>query len=182
MKKITLSIIAALAMNTFVIAGGDISPVEPEITVPEVSESTGSFYAGLGYSYINLDGKGADEIDGDATLLLAGYNFNQYIGVEARYAGLTDCLENTAIYLKPMYPIGGTTVYGLLGYGETTYDNGDSYSESGFQWGLGASYAVTENIGVFADYTNLYDDSGFDGGTSADVTVDSINVGVTYTF
>ena len=180
MKKVTLSIIAVLAMNTFAFAGGDISPVEPEITVPEVSESTGSFYAGLGYSYVNLDAGIAGEHDGDAALLLAGYNFNQYIGVEARYAGLTDCLENTAIYLKPMYPFGGTTVYGLLGYGETTYDNGNSSSENGFQWGLGANYAVTENIGVFADYTNLYDDSGFAAGT--DVTVDSVNVGVTYTF
>ncbi len=68
--------------------------------------------------------QGSGEHDGDATLLLAGYNFNQYIGVEARYAGLTDCLENTAIYVKPMYPIGDATVYGLLGYGETTYDDG----------------------------------------------------------
>jgi opacity protein-like surface antigen len=179
MKKVTLSIIAAVAMNTFAIAGGDISPVEPQITIPEVSESTGSFYVGAGYSYMNLDVDSEDH-NGDATLLLAGYNFNQYIGVEARYAGLTDCLENTAIYLKPMYPFGGTTVYGLLGYGETTYDNGTSSSENGFQWGLGANYAVTENIGVFVDYTNLYDDSGFSAGT--DVTVDSVNVGVTYTF
>lgn len=180
MKKVTLSIIAVLAMNTFAIAGGDISPVEPQITVPEFTESTGSFYVGAGYSYMNADAGVAGEHDGDATLLLAGYNFNQYIGVEARYAGLTDCLENTAIYVKPMYPIGGTTVYGLLGYGETTYDNGASSSENGFQWGLGVNYAVTENIGVFADYTNLFDDSGFTAGT--DVTVDSVNVGVTYTF
>ncbi len=177
MKKVTLSIIAALAMNTFAFAGGDISPVEPEITVPEVSESTGSFYVGAGYSYMNLDAE--TEHDGDATLLLAGYNFNQYIGVEARYAGLTDCLENAAIYVKPMYPIGDAKVYALLGYGETTYDNGVvDNSENGFQWGLGANYAVTENIGLFADYTNLYDDT-FAG---VDSTVDAINVGVTYTF
>ncbi len=182
MKKITLSIIAALAMNTFAFAGGDISPVEPQITVPEVSESTGSFYLGLGYSYMNMDVDNDADHDADATLLLAGYNFNQYIGVEGRYSGLTDCLENAAIYLKPMYPIGGVTVYGLLGYGETTYDGGSSLSESGFQWGLGANYAVTENIGVFADYTNLYNDTGFDGATSEDVMVDSVNVGVTYKF
>jgi opacity protein-like surface antigen len=183
MKKVTLSIIAVVAMNTFAMAGGDISPVEPQITVPEVSESTpGSFYVGAGYSYMNLDAEIAGEHDGDATLLLAGYNFNQYIGVEARYAGLTDCLENAAIYVKPMYPIGAASVYGLIGYGETTYDNGAaSESDNGFQWGIGANYAVTENIGVFADYTNLFDDSSFDG-TNNDVTVDSINVGVTYTF
>lgn len=178
MKKVTLSIIATLAMNTFAFAGGDFTtPVEPQVNIPEVDESTGSFYVGAGYSYMNLDE--VSEHDGDEVLLLAGYNFNPYIGVEARYAGLTDCLENAAIYAKPMYPFGDAKVYALLGYGETTYDNGVvDNSESGFQWGLGANYAVTENIGVFADYTNLYDDT-FAG---VDSTVDAINVGVTYTF
>lgn len=200
MKKFTLSVVAALAMGTFAIAGGDIAPVEPIVETPMVEESTSSFYVGLGYSYMNMNidsyttgttiknrvptpvSAPEEDHNGDAVLLLAGYNFNEYVGMEARYAGFTDCLENTAIYLKPMYPFGGVAVYGLLGYGEATYDNGTSYSESGFQWGLGAGYAVTENIGVFVDYTNLYDDSGFDGGTTADVTVDSVNVGVTYKF
>ncbi len=178
MKKVSLSIVALLAMNTFTFAGGDFTtPVEPEVTIPEVDESTGSFYVGAGYSYMNLDA--VTEHDGDEVLLLAGYNFNEYIGVEARYAGLTDCLANTAIYVKPMYPIDDAKVYALLGYGEATYDNGVvDNSESGFQWGLGANYAVTENIGLFADYTNLYDDT-FAG---VDSTVDAINVGVTYTF
>jgi len=180
MKKVSLSIVALLAMNTFAVAGGDFTaPVEPQVNIPEVEESTGSFYVGAGYSYINLD---ADivEHDSDAALLLAGYNFNQYIGVEARYAGLTDCIDNAAIYVKPMYPIGDAAkVYALLGYGDTSYDNGVvDNSENGFQWGLGANYSVTENIGVFADYTNLYDDT-FAG---VDSTVDAINVGVTYTF
>jgi len=195
MKNITMSIVALLAMNTMVFAGGDIAPVEPEITVPEVAESTGSFYVGAGYSYMNMNidsyttGTTAlvtvpeQDHNGDAVLLLAGYNFNQYFGVEARYAGFTDCLENYGIYAKPMYPFGAATVYGLLGYGETTYDNGASSSESGFQWGLGASYAVTEQIGVFVDYTSLYDDSGFDGHlTGVDFMVDSVNVGMTYKF
>jgi len=178
MKNITMSIVALLAMNTMAFAGGDIAPVEPEITVPEVAESTGSFYVGAGYSYMNMDANGTDH-NGDAVLLLAGYNFNQYFGVEARYAGFTDCLENYGIYAKPMYPFGPVTVYGLIGYGETSYDNGATdESESGFQWGLGANYAVTEQIGVFADYTNVYDDD-FAG---IDATVDSINVGMTYKF
>ena len=184
MKKTTLSIIAAVAMNTFAFAGGDIAPVEPQVTVPEVAEeSTGSFYVGAGYSLINADTDNYGEHDGDEVLLLAGYNFNQYIGVEARYAGFTDCMENYGIYVKPMYPIGDAAVYALLGYGETTHDNGAvENSEAGFQWGLGAKYAVTENIGVFADYTSLYDDTGFDTFTNGDVTVDAVNVGVTYTF
>ncbi len=180
MKKVSLSVVALLAMNTFAFAGGDFTtPVEPQVTIPEVEESTGSFYVGAGYSYINLDAETVEH-DSDATLLLAGYNFNQYIGVEARYAGLTDCIDNAAIYVKPQYPItDAAKVYALLGYGETTYDNGVvDNSEDSFQWGLGANYAVTENIGLFADYTNLYDDT-FAG---VDSTVDAINVGVTYTF
>lgn len=181
MKNITMSIVAFLAMNTMAFAGGDIAPVEPEINVPEIVESTGSFYVGAGYSYMNMDA--LTEHDGDEVLLLAGYNFNQYFGVEARYAGLTDCLENYGIYAKPMYPFGPLTVYGLVGYGEATYDNGvRDNSGDGFQWGLGANYAVTENIGVFVDYTNLYDDDEFDGNVASDVTVDSINVGMTYKF
>jgi hypothetical protein len=175
MKNITMSIVALLAMNTMAFAGGDIAPVEPEITVPEVAESTGSFYVGAGYSYMNADVDGLADNDSDAVLLLAGYNFNQYFALEARYAGITDNLENYGIYAKPMYPFGAATVYGLIGYGETS---DDSDSESGFQWGLGANYAVTEQIGVFADYTNVYDDD-FAG---VDVTVDAINVGMTYKF
>ena len=197
MKKFSLSFAALLAMGTFAMAGGDIAPVEPVVETPVVEESSpGAFYVGLGYSYMNMNIDGyttgatapvsvaEEDHNGDAVLLLAGYNFNEYIGVEARYSGFTDCLENTAIYLKPMYPFGPVTVYGLLGYGEASYDNGTvDLSESGFQWGIGANYGITENIAVFVDYTNLYDDSGFDTHlTHVDHMVDSINVGVTYTF
>ena len=184
MKKFNLSLVAFLAMSAFAAAGGDIAPVEPVVETPVVEESTSSFYVGLGYSYMNVDPDNSAEVDGDAVLLLAGYNFNKYIGVEGRYSGLTDCLENTAIYLKPMYPLGAISIYGLLGYGEVAYDGGGlSLSESGFQWGLGANYAVSDKIGVFVDYTSLYDDTGFEGEfPNQDVLADSINVGFTYKF
>jgi len=183
MKKFNLSLVALLAMSTFATAGGDVAPVEPVVETPMIEESTSSFYAGLGYSYMTMDPDNSSEVNGDAILLLAGYNFNRYIAVEGRYSGLTDCLKNTAIYLKPMYPFGGISLYGLLGYGQIDYDGGQSLSESGFQWGIGASYEVAENIGVFVDYTSLYDDTGFDGELpNQDVLVDSINVGFTYKF
>ncbi len=207
MKKITVSIVAALAMNAFAFAGGDIAPVEPEVTVPEVVEAApfpGAFYVGLGYSYMNADVDGYGDITANSALLLAGYKYNQYLGLEARYTmnvddpevdssiadldGIEgDDMTNIGIYLKGMYPVmEAFDVYALLGYGQVTFE-ADNYdvdvSESGFQWGLGASYAVTENIGVFADYTRLYDDEGFDGElTDSDIVVDSVNVGVTYTF
>lgn len=210
MKKITVSIVAALAMNAFAFAGGDIAPVEPEVTVPEVVEPApfpGAFYVGLGYSYMNANIDPNIESDADlsanSVLFLAGYKYNQYLGLEARYTmnvGDLDAddfgtdapdmeggdMNNIGIYAKGMYPVTeAIDVYALLGYGQVTIDTtttGD-LSESGFQWGLGASYDVTENIGVFADYTRLYDDNGFDGELpDSDFVVDAISVGVTYTF
>jgi opacity protein-like surface antigen len=202
MKKFTLSTIAVLAMSTFAIAGGDIAPVEPVVEVEEPIVDESGFYVGLGYSYIktNVKESGFPELDitGDAIGILAGYNFNRYIAVEGRYGttfgdityeddlGSTDTsgdMTNWGIYLKPMYPMGELTLYGLLGYGELTIDDaGVEESDNGFQWGLGANYTVNENVGVFVDYTRLYDDTGFDTNSDADVVADSINIGFTYTF
>lgn len=154
---------------------------------PTVGGFVGSFGAG-----------NESDISSNAITLIAGYNFNKYLAVEGRYSASfgdltfdngteTDFdgdMSNIALYLKPMYPLGGVTLYGLLGYGEVTIDDTfREYSESGFQWGLGASYAATENIGVFVDYTVLYDDTGFDTISSfIDYRVDAINVGLTYSF
>ncbi|HEO99525.1 MAG: porin family protein [Campylobacterales bacterium] len=184
--------------------------IEPVIAIEEPDENT--FYAGLGYAYqnINIEGSeainavaypplyGETDISAHALTLLAGYGFNHYLAVEGRYTfslgdldiennggeGEIDAdLSNLALYLKPMYPIGGLTLYGLLGYGKVTLDDGEKYSESGFQWGIGAGYNINDTIGVFVDYTRLYDDKGFDTiWGDQDVVVDAVNVGVTYEF
>jgi opacity protein-like surface antigen len=211
MKKITSSIVAAMAVGTFAFAGGDIAPVEPVVEVPEVVETPGSFYVGLAYSSVELndmwdDGRIYDEnYEQDALTFIAGYNFNEYIGVEGRYmmatgdADYSDAngneaswsfdnnFENLAIYLKPMLPINNFTLYGLLGYGKTTF-NYEGYSDitaSGLQYGAGVSYALTENLGLFVDYTVLAEDDDIqdvDGSDIYDVDGDSWNFGVTYTF
>jgi len=202
MKNFALSTVAVLAMSTFAIAGGDIAPVEPAVEV-EAPIDNSSFYVGLGYSYINMEKEwarlGTEAVTEDAVTLLAGYNFNKYVALEGRYTlGIGDLdsdmdgdidgdLSNIGIYLKPMYPFGGMTVYGLLGYGQVTLEETPysvDGSESGFQWGLGASVAVNDNVGIFVDYTRLYDDTGgfnsmFDG---TPITIDGINVGFTYKF
>jgi len=213
MKKFNLSLVVVLAMSTFAIAGGDIAPVEPMIEVQEAPAVDDSgFYVGLGYSYMNMNFEGSVElnsvfappvigetdINGHALTVLAGYNFNKYIAVEGRYSltladlnvdnaiggsDLNADMSNIALYLKPMYPIGAVNIYGLLGYGQVTLDDVTEYTESGFQWGIGASYAVNDNVGVFVDYTKFYDDKGFDGHwITQDIVVDSINVGMTYKF
>jgi len=201
MKKqlLTTTAVALLLLTNFSYAGGDIAaPQEQVVAMPEVMNapvSNNYFYAGLGYSYMDMNDDTLDtDITGNSVTFSAGYKFHQYFAIEGRYSLSVDDLDvegidrswdmsNVALYLKPQYSFNQVTVYGLLGYGEVTLDNGTSYSEDGFQWGLGASFAATENIEVYVDYTRLYDDSGFDTFTANnDIVFDSVNVGVNYKF
>ena len=212
MRKVTLSIVSILALSGFAFAGGNIASVEEPkvIEVPMVDES--AFYLGLGYSYILGNDKEIFrnvEIDDDdytasSVMFQAGYKFNKYFALEGRYtlsAGdiavshnfnpkpdekVDMDISNIGVYLKPMYPIGDFTVYGLLGYGKVKMEgNGWSWDDSGFQWGIGADYAINDNLSVFTDYTVWYnDDMAFAQrtGITAERTIDAFTVGLTYKF
>lgn len=211
MKKIASSIVAAFAVSSFALAGGDIAPVEPVVETPVIEESSGNFYIGLGYSFVELndlwDSYGYlydDNYEQDALTFIAGYNFNDYVGIEGRYMvavgdadyydaigdyseSLDNNFENIAIYVKPMLPINSFTLYGLLGYGKTTF-NYPEYSDitaSGFQYGAGVSYSFYENFSLFLDYTVLAEDDDIqivDGDEVSDVDGDAVTFGLTYKF
>jgi len=91
-------------------------------------------------------------------------------------------LSVLSFFVKPMYPIAPEMdIYVLLGYSliNASYSvNATSLDEGAFSWGAGASYDMTEDFAIFAEYTRFYDDtlSGFDH------VVDSFNVGVNYKF
>lgn len=202
MKKTTLSLVSILALSSFVMAGGNVAPVEEPVVVPVVVDNS-AFYIGLGFGATSLnDDQTNEEFSSSQVMLQAGYQYNQYVALEGRASfgfntdydrgytnnindGGADDLSNWGIYVKPMYPIADFSVYALLGYGGVQLDNlesGDAY-ESGFQWGLGAQYAVTENVSVFADYVKLYDDTGFDYRAQLeDVDSDVWTLGVSYKF
>ncbi len=203
MKKTTLSLVSILALSSFLMAGGDIAPVEEPVIVP-VAVDNSAFYVGIGFGKTTLhDDQSAEEFSSSQVMLQAGYQYNQYIALEGRASfgfntdydagntgnlsgDATDDLANWGIYVKPMYPVTDAfDIYALLGYGGVQLGNledGDAY-ESGFQWGLGAQYAVTENIAVFADYVKLYDDTGFDYRAQVeDVDSDVWTLGVSYKF
>ncbi len=205
MKKFTLSMITVMAISTLVVAGGDtgkmVKEVEPAV-VPIVVEDDSSFYVGAAYSYVDAEVDG--EETGNGYSLLAGYNYNKYIAVEGRFTSTVGDMDvendrssrnrpdgeyerevySYGLFLKPQLPIGDAfTVYGLLGYGSVIARAAD---ESGLQLGIGAKYSVTDSIGVFVDYTSLYDGDM----DSPDVFVNnpqdsqivSTNVGLTYSF
>ena len=205
MKKIVLSVWTAAAMSSLGFAGGDFKEVEPVTPIIEtpvvIEESKGSFYVGLGFAWLSTGTGDIDFFDNhpkrDRTgnlLGLVGYQFNPYIALEGRYSTYIadeDSINSDTwgVYVKPQYPVTeDLKLYALLGFGGMTVDGVDGANidvdDSGFQWGLGASYGVAEDIAVFLDYTSIANDMGADawGGTAADIDADAITLGVTYSF
>ncbi len=100
--------------------------------------------------------------------------------------------EAWGIYVKPMYPITDAfDIYALLGYAGTQISSDNStddvldLDDNGFSWGAGVAYSFTDNISLFVDYVSLYDDEiAYDDGETGvdDITVYTINLGVTYKF
>ncbi len=201
MNKTKLSVVALLLTSTFALAGGKMvaPPEDTVIDIPKVELS--GFYAGLGYSCLQMDfdRPHIDVRSMTAISATAGYNINKYLAVEGRYTvSLGDLdfethhsdteeegdMSNIALYLKPKYSVNSFTVYGLVGYGQLTLDDGDEeYSEAGFQYGAGISAMATDNIEVYVDYRRLYNDEAFDGASlNKDVTGNSFTAGVNYHF
>jgi len=205
MNSIKLSILAFVSASSMVFAGGDIDApmvVNEEVAVPAVVSEQSDFYVGLALAAVSTresgasmsftsEKEGADRL-GNVTLL-AGYDFNEYVAVEGRYStSITQEeiaeMSGFSIFVKPQYAVDEDfSVYGLLGYGSVTLDNTNAQSnvdvdDSGFQWGLGASYKVSNDVSVFVDYTSLANDmdGSYVHANSADV--DAVTVGVTYRF
>ena len=163
------------------------------------------------------DAKAADdmiadvELDMGAVMLDAGYKFNDYIAVEARYwigidaddATFSDWTVHNAVdtdtdawgvYVKPMYPVTDAfDIYGLLGYGSASLNDSATFDGDveGISWGVGAAYSFTESFSVFLDYVAFTDDTltnnslthlvGVDA-TEYDHEFDTINFGLNYQF
>jgi len=201
MKKIILPIAALTMMSTLAFAGGDIDEAE---VIPEVS--AGGFYAGLGLVAasvrdpdvsVDLWHTGPAQERMGALSFIAGYNFNAYIAVEGRYNNSfthDDQIEMSgwSLFVKPQYPVSENfSVYALLGYGGLDLSGSLVSAEPSipvvdvddgtFQWGIGMSYSVTENISLFADYAWLAD-SIDDVNNIHQLSVDAFTIGVNYQF
>jgi len=202
MKKLVSTVALLTIAGNLLMAGGDLDAVEPEISVPtqeivvmDDSVRYDGFYVGGAVGKMRINEKVAT--DSYAFTLLAGYYFNQYFGIEGRYTqsfgGLdvtppgsanVGTLKNYGLYVKPMYSVTtGLALYGLAGYGKSSYEkNNVTHSKSDFQWGLGAKYELSNGVGLFVDYIEMYSGNNYDGITGVHTQFDGMNLGATYTF
>jgi len=196
--------------------------VEPEVTEPIKPKpipipvakpkniATNGFYAGLGITGVKYEHNckcitGGTSENKDTTYGLmgrVGYDFNQYVGIEARgsktnWGSDGSKVRHAGIYAKPMIPIGTrSNLYGLAGYAKTTVRGKLPEADvKGLALGAGieidiskdkpkdGKYARTfdgqgdqeKGVGLFLDYERMHVKSG-----SPDI--DAVSAGVTYDF
>ena len=189
---------------------------EPVVSLPPVvpvgKVNANGFYAGLGISGARYKsncsttasgGCGNGVVDVTAGLMArAGYDFNKYIGVEARgirtnWKADGGKVKHAGLFVKPMIPVGDTTnIYGLVGIAKTT-TQGSLQRTDAESLALGAGVEIDlskdtpkngrygrafdgkgdqeKGLGVFADYERMVVKSGAPD-------LDAISAGVTYDF
>jgi OOP family OmpA-OmpF porin len=176
--------------------------------IVESEASVSGIYAGIGIVAARYDtncgGCSKKEgIDKTAGLMArVGYDFNKYVGVEARgmMSKISDdggTVKHAGVFVKPMYPVTDElNTYGLVGLAKTTTQGTLRRTDvTGLAMGVGIEYDLSDDkkkdakydrefdgmadqekgLGVFADYERLYYKSG-----SPDL--DALSVGVTYDF
>lgn len=175
MKKSMISLVAVSLLSSSMYAGGKgVAPVQSPVAEIPVMIDPSPFYIGLGALWAGMsrecacaNGKVEEETYGG--IFRAGYEYNQYIGLEARglYSSIEKDIATTehyGLFLKPMLPVGeDMNVYGLIGYGKTKIDcivDTLSYEKNGMSWGVGMEYDFSDKesdreIGTY--------DRGFDG-------------------
>jgi len=162
------------------------------------------FYAGLGITGVRYDsGCDCKTVDTKDTsyggVVRVGYDFNRYVGVEARGAKTAGDSEvdHVGVYVKPMIPITQqSNIYGLIGAAHTKV-KGDLPHADADSLALGAGIEVDlskdiprdgryarsfdgqgdqeKGLGLFVDYERMIvkDDAP---------DVDAVSAGVTYDF
>ncbi len=178
------------------------------VPVPVKNIAANGFYAGLGISaaqYKTNCSSGCSKSGKDKTagvMARVGYDFNQYIGLEARgirtnWKSDGGKVKHAGIFVKPMLPVSdAVNVYGLVGVAKTTTD-GHLQKTNAETLALGAGVEVDlsedrakegrynrafdgkgdqeKGVGVFLDYERMAVKSGAPD-------LDAVSAGVTYDF
>ena len=186
-----------------------VAPTPVPVPVQDINPS--GFYAGLGIAATQYKsnctttptGCGPGSTDKVAGVMArVGYDFNQYVGVEARgirtsWKANGGAVKHAGIFVKPMLPVSDkTNIYGLVGVAKTTTQGSMQRTDAeAAALGLGVEVDLSEDtpkdgrygrefdgkgdqekgLGAFADYERMVVKSGAPD-------LDALSVGVTYDF
>lgn len=188
------SIIAAVAATAVagpVFAGSyEPAPVEPVIATPAPapvytgSDWTGGYVGGsLGYGDLKADG---DSGDGTVYGLQGGYDYDfgsfvlggelDYQASDVSISGV-DVDSMTRLKLKAGYDAGPALIYGVVGAARADTDLGD---DTGWVYGAGVDYKVSEKVSVGGEY--LYHQIDDFNGTGTDLEGGTLSARVNYRF
>ena len=177
----------------------DRSNYMPRLITPENLKS--GIYGGFGLGAAALGFNTSPSLFGDKTgnnamidlSVIAGYNYNKYLALEARTkvsAAYDNRLDVTgaSIFFKPKYEVyKNIDLYSLIGYGvvkaEQVNSSDTKAKSKGAQIGVGANYNIGKNFKVFADYLYLGKDSNAKYNNAKSIMKSSaITGGITYDF
>lgn len=179
-RVILASLISLAILGTYSHAGGKAVSAAATPVIPIETIDPSPWYLGAGIVWAKLSGcdlqPGCEYEDVTyGAMVRGGYEYNEYIGLEARYlrtfwdegpyGGAP--LAHAGLFLKPQYPVSErVNLYGLLGYGYTeNLGNGarlDYFdSDWGFSAGAGIEYDLSDREGDRIENGNY--DRPFDG-------------------
>jgi opacity protein-like surface antigen len=140
-------------------------------------------YFGIGYSEISYDSDRQDDLKLPTWKVKLGNKFSKYLAIEARYSGPVDDdtrsylnIDNDpfevksrieqmyGIYLRPMFPIGAFSVYGLAGFThvdvkeEIKNIGSDTFDEEDFSYGGGVEWYLFPHMSLNVEWARLLDD------------------------
>jgi len=139
-------------------------PAPAPVAVPPVPAP--NFYFGLGATALKAKQDVAPTFSDKQTGITArlGYDFMDYLGAELRGTSAlsgadtgNEKIKQYGAYLKPNIDLTDSlNLYGLLGASKVNMSNpgAPTDKESGFSYGLGLDYGVSDTFSVFLDAVN----------------------------
>ena len=146
------------------------------------ARQVGGTYGELGYTQFKFSGDGASSAKPGALRGIVGYDFHQNAAVEGMLAfGVRNdqgVKVNHAygLYVKPKVNVADAVeLFGRVGYSRVKgTGDGDSSTEGGVSYGLGANFKFSPAAYVGVDYMRYFKKDG--------ISVDGLTVGVGFRF
>ena len=158
----------------------ELEKKSPKVEKKSLKKVDSPWYMGAGLSMGRVSDAHCEDITYGVVGKI-GYDFNEYVGAEARgvrtnweYEGAK--IKHAAVLLKLQYPVSeDINLYGLVGYGKTTTTHKKRVDETGLAYGAGVEYALGEDMNIFVDYERLIDKSNLPA-------LEALSLGVSFDF